>query len=60
MEETTVTIASIISDAGDAITSAMGLAWNFMTANPLLIVFCGAGLLTLGFAFFKKAKRTAR
>lgn len=60
MEETTVTIASIISDAGEAVTSAIGVAWDVMTANPILIVFLGAGLLSLGFAFFKKAKRTAR
>ena len=31
-----------------------------MTANPLISLFVGASVISLGFAFFLKAKRTAR
>lgn len=60
MEETTVTIASILTEAGETIGSAIGVTWDLMTANPLLTLALGAGIISLGFAFFRKAKRTAR
>lgn len=60
MEETTVTIASLLSEAGTTLGSAIGVVWDIMTANPLLSLATGAGIVTLGFAFFRKAKRTAR
>lgn len=50
----------MITEAGTSITSAMGVTWDLMTANPLLTLFVGAGVVSLGFAFFRKAKRTVR
>jgi len=50
----------LITGAGPAITSAMGVTWDLMTANPLLTLFVGAGVVSLGFAYFRKAKRVAR
>ncbi len=32
-------------------------AWNFVTSNPLLVVFCAFGLLVLGFRIFHRARR---
>lgn len=34
--------------------------WDIMTANPLLLVFICGSLVTLGFSFYRKAKRAAR
>ena len=34
--------------------------WDIMTSNPLLQVFICASLVTLGFSFYRKAKRAAR
>ena len=38
----------------------MGVTWDLMTANPLLTLFMGAGIITLGFTYFRKAKRAVR
>ncbi len=38
----------------------VGDVWDIMTANPVLLVFLCAGLVTLGFSIFRKAKRAAR
>jgi hypothetical protein len=34
--------------------------WDIMISNPLLLVFICASLVTLGFSFYRKAKRAAR
>ena len=60
MTTETVTVASLISEAGTGITSAMGVTWDLMTANPLLTLFVGAGIIALGFKFFRKAKGAAK
>lgn len=60
MQETTFSIATAISEAGTNITAAMGVTWDLMTANPLLTLFLGAGIITLGFGFFRKAKKSVR
>ena len=38
----------------------VGDVWDIMTANPILTLFICAGLVTLGFSIFRKAKRAAR
>lgn len=60
MTETTFSIATAISEAGTNITAAMGVTWDLMTANPLLTLFLGAGIIALGFGFFRKAKKSVR
>lgn len=57
---TEVTIASLVTEAGTSITSAMGVTWDLMTANPLLTLFVGAGVVSLGFKFFRKSKGLAK
>lgn len=57
---TEVTIANLVTEAGTSITSAMGVTWDLMTANPLLTLFVGAGVVSLGFKFFRKSKGLAR
>ena len=47
--ETSTTLADLVKDV-----------WDMMTANPLLLVFICASLVTLGFSFYRKAKRAAR
>lgn len=59
-QESSVTVASLLSEAGTTITSGLGIVWNLMTANPLLTLFLGAGIVTLCFRMFKKAKGTAK
>jgi len=59
-QEATFSIATAISEAGTNIAAAMGVTWDLMTANPLLTLFLGASLVSLGFRFFRKAKRAVR
>lgn len=59
-ETTTVTAASLLTEAGTVITSGIGIVWNIITANPILTLFVGASIVSLGFTFFKKAKRAVR
>ena len=47
--ENSTTLADLVKDV-----------WDMMTANPLLLVFICASLVTLGFTFYRKAKRAAR
>ena len=50
----------MVSTAGTTITSAVGFVWDMITANQLLTFFLGTTVLSIGFGFFKKAKRTAK
>ena len=59
-ETASVTAASLLTEAGTVITSSIGIVWNVITANPVLTLFVGASIVSLGFAFFRKAKRAAR
>lgn len=42
------------------VTDIVGKALNVMTGNPALMTIFTAGLLTVGFRVFRKAKRAAR
>lgn len=55
-----MTIASLITSASDALKTGINTVWTLMTANPLISLFVGASVISLGFAFFRKAKRTAK
>ena len=59
-EAVTVTVASLLSEAGTTLASGIGIVWNIITANPILTLFVGASVVSLGFAFFKKAKSAAK
>ena len=59
-ETVSVTAASLLTEAGTVITSSIGIVWKVITANPVLTLFVGASIVSLGFAFFRKAKRAAR
>ena len=50
----------MVTEAGTTIASAMGVTWDLMTANPMLTLFVGAGVVGLGFSFFRRSKRLAR
>lgn len=56
----TIDAASLLTQATDIVSSAMGSVWTMIIGNPLLIVYAGAGLLALGFRFFRRARRVAR
>lgn len=60
MDGSAVTIASLLTEAGTFFTSGIGVVWDLMTANPMLSLFTGAGLVSLGIGFFVKIKRVAR
>ena len=55
-----MTVASLLSEAGTTLAPGIGIVWNIITANPILPLFVGASIVSLGFAFFKKAKRAAK
>lgn len=57
---TEVTASTLLTGATTVITAAMASVWDLITGNPLLIVYAGAGLLALGFRFFRRARRVAR
>ena len=54
-----MTIASILENTS-TLATVVGSVWELMTGNPLLLVFICASLVSLGFVFFRKAKRAAR
>lgn len=56
-QETTFAIATAITEAGTNIAEAMKVTWSLMTANPLLTFFLGVSIVSIGFRFFRKAKR---
>lgn len=56
---TTVTVAKILENS-TTLAELVKSVWDMMTANPLLLVFICASLVTLGFSFYRKAKRAAR
>ena len=49
MTTETVTIASLLTDAATVIPEAVGVAWDIITSNPLLVFFAGASLVSMGF-----------
>ena len=57
---TPVTAAGLLTEAGEVIVSGIGIVWDIITANPVLTLFVGAAILSLGFRFFRKAKSAAR
>lgn len=54
-----ITISKILENS-TALADLVKDVWDMMTANPLLLVFICASLVTLGFSFYRKAKRAAR
>ena len=42
------------------LVGVMGDVWSVMTANPLMCVFLGASLFSVGIWVFKKVKRAAK
>lgn len=58
--ESTVTVASLLTDAATVIPQGVAVAWDIITSNPLLIFFAGASLVSMGFGYWRKAKRAAR
>lgn len=55
----TTTVATILGNTS-TLADLVGDVWDIMTANPILTLFICAGLVTLGFGIFRKAKRAAR
>ena len=55
-----MTVASLLTDVGTVIPQLLTIVWSLITANVLLTFFAGAGLVSLGFRYFKKAKSAAQ
>ena len=55
----TITVAKILENTS-TLADMVKNVWDIMTSNPLLLVFICASLVTLGFSFYRKAKRAAR
>ena len=51
---------SNILENTSTIATVVGSVWELMTSNPMLLVFLCGSLLSVGFAFYRKAKRAAR
>lgn len=60
MQEATVVGVSEILTNVDTFGELVKATWNLMTSNPLLMLFLCGSLLSLGFAFYRKAKRAVR
>lgn len=62
------TVGDVVSEISIAPVAAgmrqlidvMGDVWSVMTANPLLCVFLGGSLLSMGIWVFRKVKRAAK
>lgn len=48
-----VTILSMLTDAGAVLTSGIGLVWDFITSNVLLIFGVGVGIAGTCVGFFR-------
>ena len=57
--EAASTVAKILENTS-TLADMVKNVWDIMTSNPLLLVFICASLVTLGFSFYRKAKRAAR
>ncbi len=55
----TTTVATILGNT-TTLADLVKSVWDIMTANPILTLFICAGLVTLGFSIFRRAKRAAR
>ncbi len=60
MEEGAGSSLATIVSATDTITSMVGKIFDLIVGNPLLCVFCAAGLLGVGISVFRKLKRAAK
>lgn len=49
-----------VTSAMSTLVDVMGKVWEVMVANPLLVVFLAASLLSVGISIFKRVKRAAR
>ena len=54
-----VGLVQILSNT-DTFGQLVGSCWELMTSNTLLQLFLCGSLLSLGFAFYRKAKRAVR
>jgi len=57
--ETAFSLATALTEAGEVVVSGIGIVWNLMTGNAWLTFMLGVTLISLGFRFFRKAKRAA-
>lgn len=59
LEQDAVTVASLLSEATTVLTSAVSSVWSIMTGNVWMQFLIGASILSIGFRFFRKAKKAA-
>lgn len=59
MEETGVNLVDFITEAGTTLAAGVNVVWDLMTANPWLTLMIGVSLVSMGFGFFRRAKRAA-
>ncbi len=50
---------TVLTDAFDTVLECASAVWDFVIANPYLVVFAAAGLVCLGFRMFRKARGIA-
>ena len=55
-----VSFSDIITESGGGLTSLLGVVWDLIISNPLLLFFAGAAIVSLGVVFFHKARGNAR
>lgn len=54
----TFSIGTALTQTTEVIPDAMSAVWSLATSNPLITFFLGVSILSLGFKFFRKARRT--
>ena len=51
---------NVITSGVSTIVDLFGQVWTLMTANPLVMVFVGASLVTMTLGIFRKVKKASR
>lgn len=56
----TITTSSLLSETGTVMAKGLKIVWDLIISNPVLELFVGVSILSLGFVIFRKAKNAAR
>lgn len=56
----TITTSSLLSETGTVMAKGLKIVWDLIVSNPVLELFVGVSILSLGFVIFRKAKNAAR
>lgn len=56
----TITVTSLLSEAGTFAKTGMSIVWTLIVSNPVLELSVAVSLIFMALAVFKRVKRVAR